>query len=255
MRGALTAAAAALALGACGAEVGPTVDVQPLTAVCVGATALAPEGALFCGETQSVECDSPRGVVAPTVYFVPPRGACGDWWLASSSNPQRLSLGTHTLETSATSRDAAESRACRATAVVLDTRPPRVATRVVTLWPPNHRFHRVTPADCVQATDACDAAPRVVFTWAASDEAPDATGEGRTAVDIQGLGCDGVELRAERRGNGDGRVYTLGVRAFDHSGNATDVACTVVVPHDASGRAPAAGVQAWRIPAPDGCVP
>lgn len=255
MRGALFGAAACAALVGCGADAGPWVDAQPVTAVCVGATALAPEGALFCGETRAVECDSPRGAVAPTVYFVPPRGACGDWWLASSSNPQRLPLGTHTLATTATSRDTAEERACRATAVVLDTRPPQVTTRAVTLWPPNHRFHRVTPADCVQATDACDGAPRVVFTWAASDEPHDATGDGHTAVDMQGLGCDGVELLAERRGNGDGRVYTLGVRAFDRSGNATDATCTVVVPHDASGRPAGAGVEAWRIPAPDGCVP
>ena len=41
-------------------------------------------------------------------------------------------------------------------------------------------------------------------------------------------------LRAERKGNGRGRVYTLTYRVTDGEGNATDAEANVYVPHDAS---------------------
>ena len=44
-----------------------------------------------------------------------------------------------------------------------------------------------------------------------------------------------VQLRAERDGSGDGRVYTIFADVTDDDGNTTDVACKVQVPHDQSG--------------------
>ena len=38
------------------------------------------------------------------------------------------------------------------------------------------------------------------------------------------------ELRSERQGNGDGRVYTATYQAEDDSGNTTPAEATVVVP-------------------------
>jgi len=63
---------------------------------------------------------------------------------------------------------------------------------------------------------------------------------GATAPDARSAGAgDAVELRAERDGNGDGRVYRVGVTAT----NAVGATCTgtvrVAVPHDASGVGPA----------------
>lgn len=250
--------AAAAVTAACGAATEPSVDTQAVTAVCVDGAALAPEGALFCSEARALECASPRGAPTPTLYFVPDARTCADWRLSPVASATWLAPGTHALESVATARalDATFTRVCRATVMVLDTRPPRVtAAPPVSLWPPNHRFHHVTPRDCVTVSDACDEAPRVFFTWAASDEPADATGDGHTVVDMQSLGCDGVDLLAERRGNGDGRVYTLGYRAVDRSGNATDGVCTVAVRHDQSGRAAASSGEAYRIPAPESCDP
>jgi len=61
------------------------------------------------------------------------------------------------------------------------------------------------------------------------------TGDGNTEPDII-LGCDEVQLRSERRGPSNGRVYRLGWRAADDAGNETEGECVVTVPHDQSGR-------------------
>jgi len=41
-----------------------------------------------------------------------------------------------------------------------------------------------------------------------------------------------LDLRASRLGNGTGRVYTVGLRCSDASGNTASQAVTVTVPHD-----------------------
>jgi hypothetical protein len=71
----------------------------------------------------------------------------------------------------------------------------------------------------------------------ASDEPADGEGDGDTPVDWEVLGVDpatGVvtlDLRAERSGGGDGRVYTVTITATDPSGNASTAAVEVRVPH------------------------
>lgn len=41
-----------------------------------------------------------------------------------------------------------------------------------------------------------------------------------------------ILLRAERSGNGLGRVYTVTYEAVDHAGNKTQASATVSVPHN-----------------------
>jgi len=65
-----------------------------------------------------------------------------------------------------------------------------------------------------------------------SDEPPKNPGN----VDIV-IADDGasVQLRAERNGSSDGRVYTMFAVAADDNGNATRVSCKVAVALDQSG--------------------
>ena len=107
-----------------------------------------------------------------------------------------------------------------------------MTTHTVELWPPNHELHHITADQCVTVLDACDPDVRVWFTSALSDEPEDSAGDGETDPDIMGLSCSGVDLRAERRGTMDGRVYTLGWHAEDHDHNSVDGTCKVIVPHD-----------------------
>lgn len=242
-------------LGACGGELGASSEVSAVTAVCLERAAVAPAGTLFCDDARTLECASPRGAPAPTLSFRPWTGVCADWSVSTSSAATWLPLGANAIEIQATGRvlDGTATEVCRATVTVVDRVAPAVTPRGVSLWPPNHRFHHVLPSDCVTVTDACDPDVRVRFLWAASDEPANATGDGNTATDMQNFGCDGVDLLAERRGNGDGRVYTLGFRATDRSGNVTDGVCTVSVAHDQSGRVAVGGSEAQRINAPATC--
>jgi hypothetical protein len=118
---------------------------------------------------------------------------------------------------------------------VEDNTPPDISVTVSpdTLWPPNHKMVDITAT--VTVSDICDADPTVVLTSITSDEPDNAIGigDGNTINDIQ-LGTDdrAFQLRAERAGTGDGRVYTITYTATDASDNSAFAIATVVVPHD-----------------------
>jgi hypothetical protein len=67
-----------------------------------------------------------------------------------------------------------------------------------------------------------------------SDEPDNGLGDGDTSGDIQNavFGTDDrvFQLRSERQGKGDGRVYTAAYQAEDDSGNASQEQATVEVP-------------------------
>jgi hypothetical protein len=119
---------------------------------------------------------------------------------------------------------------------VTDNTPPAVAVLAdpPILWPPNHKLHEI--AAIVMVTDICDPDPDVVLTSLDSSEPDNGTGDGDTVDDIQGadIGSDDRSflLRAERAGNGDGRVYTAVYNVTDASGNNTNGLTEVLVPHD-----------------------
>ncbi len=236
---------ACLAVGvltACGADAPapPASVAQAIAVTCVEpGSPPPPTGALLCGREQTLEC----GAVIPPLFVE----ASAPGWCASArltATPGGLALGANLVVVRDAAGDPASS-VCTATVVVVDRQPPVVTTRVVSLWPPNHRMETIRPADCLTVRDVCDEAPRAVFTWASVDEPDNTTGDGNTSEDLRFVGCDAVAVRAERRGNGDGRVYSLGVRVTDRAGNVTDEVCHVVVAHDQSGR-PAVGTDPSR---------
>jgi predicted extracellular nuclease len=98
------------------------------------------------------------------------------------------------------------------------------------LWPPKHR-QRVVRAT-VTATDDLDPDVSIELVSAVSDEPDDAPGggDGHTRNDVIVLSDFLFKLRAERAGNGDGRVYTITYRATDECGNETEAGATVSVP-------------------------
>ncbi|HXU62913.1 MAG TPA: hemolysin, partial [Polyangia bacterium] len=85
-------------------------------------------------------------------------------------------------------------------------------------------------------TDRCDASlglAGAVITQVTSDEAEDSKGSGHTRSDIViAADCRSAQLRIERDGGGNGRVYTIGLRAQDASGNRTATTVQVMVPQD-----------------------
>jgi endo-1,4-beta-xylanase len=111
------------------------------------------------------------------------------------------------------------------TAAVVDTTPPELSISVAptTLWPPNHKLVPITVT--VATSDICDTSPTIRLLSITSNESPNGNGDGNTSSDVAGasFGQDDRQfmLRAERSGNGSGRVYTITYEAADDSGNAT----------------------------------
>lgn len=99
-----------------------------------------------------------------------------------------------------------------------------VAESPITLWAPNHAMHTISIADFVTgASDDRDGgvgADDVVITSISSDEPDNGLGDGDTANDmVIAAGCRSMELRAERAGRRNGRVYTIHVAVADATGN------------------------------------
>jgi hypothetical protein len=121
------------------------------------------------------------------------------------------------------------SGSCRGSVTVVDTTPPTISAAGASpavLWPPNHKMVPVVVSAAV--SDACDAsaASRCAINSVTSNE-------GMSPGDAQVTGNLTLSLRAERSGGAKSRVYTIGVRCADASGNASTRAVSVTVPHDA----------------------
>lgn len=147
-------------------------------------------------------------------------------------------LGTTTATLTVTDTATSDSASDSSDVTVLDTTPPvvRVFPDPFVLWPPNHDLHEVEFR--IRTRDVCTESEDldVELVDVRSDEPDNSTGDGNTADDIQGadIGSDDryILLRAERKGNGDGRVYTATYRVTDGEGNATYAKARVFVPHD-----------------------
>ncbi len=98
------------------------------------------------------------------------------------------------------------------------------------LWPPNHKWRTV--AIKINATSACDGQLTKRIVGVTCNEAEDGTGSGNTSPDWIVNGNGSVKLRAERSGNGGGRVYTVHYECEDDFGNIVEGTVDVLVPHD-----------------------
>ncbi|MDH3426057.1 MAG: ExeM/NucH family extracellular endonuclease, partial [Acidimicrobiia bacterium] len=95
------------------------------------------------------------------------------------------------------------------------------------LWPPNHKY-----ADVTTTVDVTDADPNATVTLLSvtSNEPDDGLGDGDTPNDIVIVDDFTFQLRAERSGTGEGRVYTITYEVTDACGNSTIASATVTVP-------------------------
>ncbi len=143
-----------------------------------------------------------------------------------------LPLGTHVF-TLTVDDGSGGSDTDSVTIVVADTTAPEISVTLSpsVLKPANHKL--IDIAATVVAEDGCGTAA-VTLVSVVSNEPDNGLGDGDTAGDIQGaaIGTDdrAFQLRAERSGGGNGRVYTVTYAATDGSGNVATVSAMVVVP-------------------------
>jgi uncharacterized repeat protein (TIGR01451 family) len=100
------------------------------------------------------------------------------------------------------------------------------------LWPPNHRMVNVTVS--YDVTDNCPLPFGSCTLSVTSNEPVLAHGSGHTSPDWIVVDDHHVLLRAERQGNGNGRIYTTTITCTDSGGNSSDEQVEVVVPHNRS---------------------
>jgi hypothetical protein len=119
------------------------------------------------------------------------------------------------------------------------------------LWPPNHKLVRLSLEDCANVNPGCEPPPPgeggdIIFASAVSRQSAGAPvaitkitadepvevgagGDGRTAdYDVAIIDDVTFDLRAERQGKGDGRVYRVHYVDADNAAGA----CEFLVPHD-----------------------
>ncbi len=187
-----------------------------------------------CPESLTIECED-GGANPDFVYFTPagdPAPDCDDLdYVLNDEGP--FEVGAHEIVIRVAPEDPEGEPGdvlCETTLAVQDTEAPSGIEEPIELWPPNHKWHSISGSDCVR--DRCDGADLdVTFLYATSDEIVNDKGDGNTEPDII-LDCDRVQVRAERQGPSNGRVYTLGWKAVDDAGNESEGECVVVVPHD-----------------------
>jgi hypothetical protein len=104
------------------------------------------------------------------------------------------------------------------------------STNVVSIWPLNKQF---TPVQVLSITDPDGDPVTIAITRIFQDEP---VGQGSNSPDGRGVGTDTAEVRAERDGNGNGRVYHIFFTATDgRGGSCSGEARLPTVPHDQSG--------------------
>jgi hypothetical protein len=160
------------------------------------------------------------------------------------TNIQTGDAGTYTVETTG-----ACSTASQSASLTVNNTPPGIVLNGnnIVLWPPDHSYHTINVTDLVASASSCDGTVNinsVVIDTVTSDEVENGNADGNTYNDIV-IGCDrkSVQLRSERDGSADGRVYTITFRVTDSFGNTSTATATVTVPKNQNTAAVNSGVH------------
>ena len=157
------------------------------------------------------------------------------------TNVQAGDAGTYTVETTGACGTATQSAN-----LSVDSTPPTIILNgnTITLWPPNHQYETINVTELVSGvSDSCESLSvnDVTIASVTSDELENSSGaDGNTVNDIV-ISCDrhSVQLRAERDGNLDGRVYTITFTVTDSQGHVGTATAKVTVPVNQNGAAAA----------------
>jgi hypothetical protein len=179
--------------------------------------------ALTVPASQTLEATSAAGAVA-TFAATATDAVSTPTITYSAASGSTFAIGTTTVTVTAT--DAAGNKSTGTFAVtVRDTTAPQIASISAspnTIWPPNKKMVAVTIS--APTTDVVGVASVKIVSVT--------TNEPDSKVQWQITGPLTLNLLADRRGEGKGRIYTITVRASDAAGNVSTKAVTVTVPHD-----------------------
>lgn len=162
---------------------------------------------------------------------------CGPITITRSPSGNTFPVGDMIVSWTATD-GAGNSSSAEQTVRVIDNTSPTITVNgnVPSMWPPNHKYQTFSVTSFIASVfDNCGGVniSDVVIRSVTSDETENGNGDGNTTNDIIiASDCRSVQLRAERDGGGDGRVYTISFRLTDTHGNVTTAMANVVVEHN-----------------------
>ena len=164
---------------------------------------------------------------------------CAGTFAAGASGTVNVNVtGTYTITYNASDPSGNPATPRTRTVNVVDTTAPTITLNGQTpsMWPPNHKYQTFSVTNFVTGvTDSCNTSlgiGSVVISKVTSDELENTGGDGNTLNDIViAANCKSVQLRSERDGGGDGRVYTITFRVRDASGNVGTATARVTVQH------------------------
>lgn len=147
-----------------------------------------------------------------------------------------LGLGSHKLTLKAKD-NSSEPVSSDITIEIVDTGTPTLApvANKNILWPPNHKMVDI---EIVANANDNSGGPITLSVTVVSNEPIDGTGDGDMTPDWteplidQENGIIRLQLRSERSGSGNGRIYTLSITATDDSDNFSTAEVDISVPHN-----------------------
>lgn len=191
--------------------------------------------------TIALEGSNPMTVECPTGFTDPGAtasdGCAGDLTsaISVSGSVNANVVGPYVLTYSVS--DGSHTVSTTRTVNVVDTTAPVITLNGQTpsMWSPNHKYETFGVTDFVTSvSDSCGTSlgvSAVVISKVTSDELENSRGDGNTLNDIIiAADCRSLQLRSERDGASNGRVYTITFKLVDASGNSSTATARVTVP-------------------------
>lgn len=197
-----------------------TQPVDPATAMALGerqVEALEPEQL-----SNGINLEFTTGSLPPGIYFL---AACADANESIAELDEDNNCSFNELETMA-------SIVVRGEVAEITNNAPDCSQAAASpdfLWPPNHKLVDISIAGI---TDLEGDPISLTITGIQQDEPINGVADGNTSPDGFGVGASQAQVRRERSGQGNGRIYEIGFDAQDDQGGSCTGSVLVGVPHD-----------------------
>jgi hypothetical protein len=139
---------------------------------------------------------------------------------------------TLTVNVASTSPAGSSNFAVVTSVVTLANQPPDTSAARPSITTLEVANHKLTPISIAGVTDPDGDPVTIRIDRIAQDEPSNGRGDGDACPDAFGVGMPTAQLRAERAGTGNGRVYTIFFTASDDKGGAAQGSVKVFVPHN-----------------------
>lgn len=178
--------------------------------------------------------DMPVGVTPGSTEFAPPfdyrLGTGYRGTVVPTTNPLRVEVFEMTSQTGPFLNLLGQATFTFDVPCLVTNQPPECGNASANpeiLWPPNHKMVDISILGVIDP----DADPVTLAVESIQqDEPTNGLGDGDMSPDGYGIGSPVASVRAERAGNGNGRVYHIGFSADDGNGGTCAGTVTVGVP-------------------------